>query len=298
MIRRRRFIVVAFGASILASSAAPLAQQSQARQITFRVVSVKPNKDGGPLTFGIQGSRFVATNIPVRLLIQRAYSTPNGGLLPGQVVGGPAWIDSARFDIDARLDDSRSLRPDDVMTMVRSMLEDRFQLETHSEPRRLPVFNLAIGKNGSKMTPASDQSPTTRPAAGSSSSRDPGAPPGRGIVRVIASPVGTSTVLTVTADAISVSRATSVLDQPTLANLLQSYAGRPVLDKTGLEGLFDVRLRFVLPLLSASPDAGAADTGAPSLFTAVEEQLGLTLEAGTDSVDVLVIDRIERPAAN
>src|SRR6516164_9212131 len=111
----RSIVASLVGASILAWPAAPLAQPSQGRQAAFSVVSIKPNKDGGPLTFGMQGSRFVATNIPVRLLIQRAYSTPNRGLLPGQVVGGPAWLDSARFDIDARPDDPQGLRPDDVM---------------------------------------------------------------------------------------------------------------------------------------------------------------------------------------
>jgi uncharacterized protein (TIGR03435 family) len=284
----------AVSASILASAIGfgPVSAQSpDGSRPRFAVVSVKPNKTGGPLTFGVQGGRFVATNIPIKLLIQRAYSTPSRGLLPEQIVGSVPWMDSDRFDIEAKPDgDMRTMSPDQLVAMIRALLDDRFRLTTHRETRELPLFNLVAGKNGPKLKPSASQLPPTRPTQSANASMS--GPPPRGTTRIVPTSSGNQTMLTLAGTAVPVSDPNTDLPLPMLVNLVQSYAGRPVQDKTGLKGLYDFQLQFVPDTLSAGTDSG------PSLFTALEEQLGLKLEPGRGPVEVLVVDRIQKPSEN
>lgn len=259
----------------------------------FAVASIKSAKGDGPLNFGIQGGRFIATNVPVKLLIQRAYSAPNKGLLPGQIIGGASWIDSSRFDIEATPEvDVRAMTPDQLMGMIQSLLEERFQLRTHRESREMPVFYLVVADRGPKMKLSADQTPPTRQVTPPPADATPGVPP-RGSARVIPSASGATSILTLVGIAIPVSSSDL---QPTLTNFLQSYSGRPVLDKTGLTGLYDFRLRFVPD--GISPGAAGLDVDAESFFTAVEGQLGLRLQTARGPAEVMVIDSIELPTAN
>ena len=260
----------------------------------FAVASIKPSsKTGGPVNFGIQGGRFIATNFSIKVLIQRAYSAPNKGLLPGQIIGGASWMDSSRFDIEATPElDVRTMAPEQLMEMIRSLLEDRFHLRTHRDTREMPIFHLVVAERGLKMRQSDDQTPPTRQVAPSPLDVASIVPP-RGSARVSMSSSGATSIVTLVGIAIPVS---SPGLQPTLTNFLQSYSGRPVQDKTGLVGLYDFRLRFVPDGLS--PGAAGLDVDAESFFTAVEGQLGLRLQAARGPAEVMVIDNIELPTEN
>jgi uncharacterized protein (TIGR03435 family) len=291
MNRRFRLAVCGFALASTARFGPAIAQAQDAGRPRFSVISIKPNRTGGPLTFGLQGGRFIATNIPVKLLIQRAYSTPSKGLLPEQIVGSVAWMDSDRFDIEATPDgDVRTMRPEQMSGMLRALLTDRFQLKTHAEARDLPLFNLVIAKSGTKMKLSASQLPPTRPVQAASASQT--GPPRRGTTRILPSSSGPQTMLTLSGTAVPISDPNTELPLPMLVNLVQSYAGRPVRDKTGLKGLYDFQLQFVADALSGATDS------TPSLFTALEEQLGLKLEAGKGPVEVLIVDRIQKPSEN
>src|SRR5262249_11466090 len=152
------------------------------------------------------------------------------------------------------------------------------------------VYNLVVSKDGLKLKLSADQ---TVPSVGTSApvALDPSAPPPRGQTRTIANPSGGTMLLTMSGSATPIS--------PDLVNLLQGFARRPLVDKTGLEGLFDFRLQFVMdtsPPALAAPVPAAADPSGPSFFTAVHEQLGLRLEPAKSFVDVLVVDSVQRPS--
>ncbi|MGH9240994.1 MAG: TIGR03435 family protein [Vicinamibacterales bacterium] len=142
--------------------------------------------------------------------------------------------------------------------MVQALLTERFQLKVHSEERQLPIYALVIGKDGHKLRPADD---AARPNVSGNS----------GLI---------------------VAQKISVLN---LARLLSPRLDRPVIDRTGLDGRYDFRLQWAL---EPGPAAGAADTSAPSLFTAIQEQLGLKLEVQKGPVQVMVIDSAQRPSEN
>ena len=112
---------------------------------------------------GAAGGRFTATNIPLRLLIQLAYQSPNAPLLPNQIVGGPDWVANDRFDIEAKPEGpARAIPMTEMWPLVRALLEDRFQLKVRRETRELPVFNLVVAKGGLKMKQSSDSTPLAR----------------------------------------------------------------------------------------------------------------------------------------
>jgi uncharacterized protein (TIGR03435 family) len=178
--------------------------------------------------------------------------------------------------------------------MVEAFLEDRFKLKVHRETRQLPVYNLVVAKNGMKIKLADDQTPPSFDDQ-EEAPFDAAAPPPRGeaITRSIASG---ETVLIGTAIGISPnlsSRRPHALLPHGLTTLLSGTVGRPVIDKTNLKGLFDFRLQFTPDRLLSNPDALGI-----SLFTAVEEQLGLKLESAKGPVEVIVIDSVAKPSEN
>jgi uncharacterized protein (TIGR03435 family) len=259
----------------------------------FAVASIKrnqsspaPNSIGAPMGAGYRsGGRFVAGNAPVTFLIQRAYAVQSF-----QVVGGPSWIDSEGYDIEAKPEGSTDQKR--MWLMVQTLLADRFKLSMHRATRDLPVYDLLAGKGGLKL-PAPQEGDcaevmTTFPGPG----QPRVAPPcGPGII-------GAGTGLNM--EGINVS-------MPAVAKLLSSLMGREVIDKTGFTGRFALHLEFAmddaLPGLPgpASPDASGQpmDPNArPSIRSALQEQLGLKLQPSTGPVDVFVIDRVERPTGN
>jgi len=199
-----------------------------------------------------------------RSLVAIAYGLPLREL--NRVIGGPAWIDSDadRYEVNAKIDDAdfASMRKDThdhpEALMEQSLLADRFHLKVHFETRDLPVYTLVVAKGGPKMTPAK-----------------PGEPP-----HLLGTGDGQNNVLT--AQAITVGQ---LVRSPLLRP-----EGRMVVDRTGLTAAYDFTLK--------SSIAGDPDSTGPSLFTAMEEQLGLKLIPTKAPLEVIVIDHIDRPDAN
>ncbi|MFZ0821595.1 MAG: TIGR03435 family protein [Candidatus Acidiferrales bacterium] len=261
----------------------------------YEVISVKPCKPGtsGGFTMNTPDG-YKATCALLIILIDYAYGIHYVEQLPG----APSWISSERFDVDARMDvpvaealqkmskDDRALAREQ---MLQALLADRFKLVAHRETRELSVYTLVIAKNGSKLkvVKPDDNSPDRIKDAD-----------GHAATNVVS--MGASGgAMTMTGQAVSMA---------TLARLLSVRVGRIVVDKTGLTGNFDFYMKFTAEeggLSAASSDApgGASslppsDPGAPSIFTAIQEGLGLKLEAVKAPIEVIVIDHIERPSGN
>ena len=262
-----------------------LSQRNPPKKPSFEVISIKRSSGARAAGAGIGGSsvrgnRVIMPNGTLRGLLQLAYQRPDGPpLLTDQIVGGPNWIDSDRYEVQATAagDERTTIPPDQLALMLQSMLEERFRLDAHLETRELPVYHLVIGKDGSKLKPSEDQTPTL--------------PPGQRPTGDIRGSIGgtiSSTSRTMRATAVPMSR---------LVNALIQQLGRLVIDKTNLQGLFDFNLQFSTtgPAGNAPP---AAEDPNPSLFTAVQEQLGLRLESTKGPVEVLVIESVEKPTEN
>jgi len=255
------------------------------------------------------------------MAFQRAGNTSLAGQL--QIVGGPSWMDSERYDIQAKTDCSGgTFSRDRLQLMVQSMLEDRFQLKAHQETRELPIYNLVVTRDGPKLKKSADQTtptvaaalpgpcepastantpPPFPPPGRGGNPFDPKSPPPRGAIMMMMGPAG----MTMRAGATRFDA---------IVRLLQNQLGRTIVDKTGLEGLYDFELTFSPEGLGSPfgrglpmppPPPGAASPSAPvtaadpvpSLFTAIQE-LGLKLESGKGPVEVLVIDSVEKPTDN
>ena len=313
----------------------PLLSQTPATtpKPSFEVVSIKPSQPGlGIRGGGPRGDRFTMTGATLRILVQQAYSRANNSPLGGQlqIIGGPNWMESERYDINAKADCSVGAPTrEQFQLMVQSLLEDRFQLKAHLETRELPVYNLVVGKDGPKMKKSEDQTPPPISAGGPPlpCAPAPAAPAGllpplppppapgqpfdmsklpRGVMIMMMTPTAGATM--------------QATGQPVggLIGMLQGQAGRPVFDKTDLKGLFDFKLNFMPENLptgntpfgpiggpggppigpAGAPPASTASDPVPSLFTAVQEQLGLRLESAKGPVDVVVIESAQKPTEN
>jgi uncharacterized protein (TIGR03435 family) len=248
----------------------------QSSQPAFEAVSIKRDISGrGPNVSPVSaaGDRFVTTGSNLLFILQFAYQRSDGGKLRySDIIGAPEWANSDAFDIQARAD--RAPTPEEMRRMVQSLLGDRFQLKAHLEKRELPVYELVLANGGPRLNPADLQSPGRQQLVG------------------MPSPSGSMTLKIRNTQ-------TSLAN---LSNTLQSYAGRPIIDRTGLAGMFDISLQFALETLSAATAAAGspspADPSGPSLFTAIQDQLGLKLEAAKGPVEVLVIDSVQKPSEN
>ncbi|HUB79221.1 MAG TPA: TIGR03435 family protein [Bryobacteraceae bacterium] len=243
---------------------------------SFEVVSIKLNQSGdigGGM--GPRGGRFRATNINLSGLVQYAYSPAGHSLLDAQVVGLPIWARTDRYDIEAKPPDGAPVGGgEQTRAMMRSLLEDRFHLKFHRETIDLPVYNLVTTKNG-PVLPADQTPPDPRQTFITFATEgSPLSPLPRGALRMVAGP--NTTVLT--GEAISV---------PRLVQLLQGRSDRIIIDKSGFTGLLDVQLTF-------GQDPAGED---PALFTAIQE-IGLKLQSAKAPVEVVVVDRVERPRPN
>jgi len=286
--RHLRGKVVLVVAAIAAAALSLTAQTPPAQKPQFEITSVKPNRLGraaGPPQVTAERGRFVGSNAYLRLLLQFAYRPAAGRTLRDtDIVGVPGWADMERFDIEAKTEGGLNPSPEQLRLMVQSLLEDRFQLKAHWETREMATYNLVVAKNGAKLKPSEDQSATSVDARDPQASR-------RGSVRTIANPSPSGITVTVSGNALPIE---------TVVSQLQSYAGRPVFDRTGLAGLFDMRIVFFMETRNANspPQPTASDPSIPSLTTAIEEQLGLKLESGKGPVEVLVIESVQEPSEN
>jgi len=258
--------------------------QSEGAKLTFEVASVKPNS-GDDRRVGIQlqpGGGLRTTGTTLKFLLTFAYDVRDF-----QVSGGPGWINSDRFDIVAKsergsaestADDMRKMTDAQLKTSVelvrqklQALLADRFQLTLHHETKEQPVYALVIGKNGHKL-----QESQVKEGEGRHMMMNRGELDGDGVQLEF------------------------------LASTLSSQLGRPVIDRTGLTGHYTFKLQW-------TPDPGQSmggplppgveappppDPNGPSIFTAIQEQLGLRLESQKGPVDLIVIDRVEKPSEN
>jgi uncharacterized protein (TIGR03435 family) len=259
----------------------------------FEIASIKPSQEQRFMMVRPLPGRLTAS-APVRLLMQNAYAVQSF-----QIVGGPAWIDSERYALEAKADGNASRAQ--IFLMLQSLLEDRFQLKIHRETRELPVYALVPARSGLKLPPPKEGScvesmtdTIPEPSRGRMQPAVPGGPPLAqcGRVGVMAAPPSARM------------QGGKVL-MPEFIRMLAMVLGRPVIDRTGFSGLFDVRLDFLpdemTPELPPPPPdaAGAAhDSNIPSIVSALPDQLGLRLESTKGPVEVIVIDHIERPSAN
>ncbi len=258
---------------------------AQSPRVSFEVASVKENTsvdDGGVISERTPG-RVRITNTSLRFILLHAFA-----LRDHQLIGAPEWTESARFDITATYPADATRTDQDRRAMLQTLLADRFGLKTHRETRELPMYALVMARKDGALGPRLVRSNVDcakwiaekRPQAGA------GGPSGL-------APGGQRSacmMLTTRRFIVGGTRTTQELTAS-----LQSLTGRPVVDRTGLTGAFDFDLEWtsgtIAPPVGANPPA---DDG-PSIFTALQEQLGLKLESTRGPFDVLVIDSIQRP---
>jgi len=276
-----------------------MSQPFFAQKDVFEAASIKPSQTGflrTPPRVAADGRRFTASNATVRMLLQFACSPGLGrSLRNADIIGAPGWTDTDRFEIEAKVQDGEPpVSREQMQRMVQALLSDRFQLKLHWDKRdNVEIYNLVSAKDGSKLKKSEDQTtPMIAPQLALAIS--PTALPPRGQVRTIANPSPGSMLLTISGASIPI--------VPDFVNAVQPYVGRPVVDRTALTGLFDFQLQFALDTsgISAAPNAApvAAEPSGTSVFSALQEQLGLKLESSKGAVDVLVVDTIQRPSEN
>jgi uncharacterized protein (TIGR03435 family) len=234
----------------------------------YEVASIKRNTDNEfRFAFRIQpDGSLAATGITLKRLLMTVYNVQDF-----RIVGGPEWVASSRWDLQAK--PNRAASPDEVRQMLRTLLEDRFRLRFHSESRKMPVYELAVDRKGSRLPRVKDGE--------------------------------TEPVVRVTTGSIQLTKATPA----TFASQLSYALGQPVVDKTSLSGEFDFALEWTP---ETGEDGGPTTAGlppgakvqppstpdGPSIFTAIPEQLGLRLKSGRGPVEVTVIDAAQMPTAN
>jgi bla regulator protein blaR1 len=232
---------------------------------TFDVISIRPQAPGDT-SFVVhmpRNGQFSARGAVATLVLMLAYDVQES-----QIIGGPNWFATEKWEIDAPRDDGITHSVEETRLMLQKMLENRFALRIHRETEQLPVYALTIAKGGPKFKPLEENGRTN------------------GTVRVASKSISLESV-----------------DLVRMAQVLATALGRPVIDRTGLTGRYNLNLQWDdAPI----PQGGVPglDVPAPpgdeygSIFTAIQDQLGLRLESQRAPVDVIVIDRIERPSAN
>jgi uncharacterized protein (TIGR03435 family) len=254
----------------------------------FDVISIKPSKTtvGGMGLAQSTADGISIINTTAKLLIANAY-----GVKQDLVSGGPSWVGSSEFDIDAKVLPAEGATPlhldrRQLKEMTKALLADRFELKVHAETRELPVYQLTLAKGGSKLKEA--QPGDTYP----NGVKGPDGKSHAGMMMMLNGRfIGQGIALSGLIDTLSL------------------VLHRPVIDKTGLSGKYDITLTLPrdepngTPLpppvgADASPANVTSESSNPSFFTTIEEQLGLRLESAKGPVEVLVIDHIEKPSAN
>lgn len=253
----------------------------------FEVVSVKPNRSGfaGGMEDLRQGGQYTATNETMRQLVRSAYQ-----LETFRIIGGPAWLDVDRFDIQAK---APSAAPrSEMLSMLRALLTERFRLRVRQELRELPIYVLVVARDANRQTGG-----RLRPGS-AETCVDRGDQP----VRVPAGELPSCGLLRAGPGAMSLRGVPLAF----LGSQLSSRVNRAIVDRTGLAGKFDVDLewtpseatRAAVAALTPGAEPQVVDPDRPGIFTALEEQLGLKLEPARGPVDVLIVESAEPPAAD
>jgi uncharacterized protein (TIGR03435 family) len=268
----------------------------------FEVASIKPstNCETSRSPAGVSPGRLTLPCISLRALIRAAYSAFVGETMSSrllEVMGGPAWLDSDRYDISAKSEGNAS-GPQMMGPMLQTLIEERFSVKVHREPRDSQVYVLTVAKNNPRLRPAKagctpmDLNNSSRPLPGDAPARYCGGGSGKSNGTALAT------------DLYAVTMAEFA------GRMITREVDRPVIDETGLTGPYDIHVEFVphrsrpegLTLVNgtASPDAASPqeDGAGPSIFVALQEQLGLKLSPAKRPLDVIVVDHAERPTAN
>jgi uncharacterized protein (TIGR03435 family) len=244
-----------------------LAVLAQTPRLTFEAASVKSNTSGqARMSAGVRGRTYTAVNTPLRPIIAAAHDL---SLESFRLIGGPAWIDADRFDVTGTMPEGAGRR--DLPGMLRALLLDRFKLAVHTETRESAIYALVVARSDRKL--------------------------GSGLRKVDidceVTPADRDRCQSQISDTI-VGRGQTL---SSLARMLSTFVGRRVVDQTGMTGGFDFDLQF--PELAAGPRGGGpADDAGGSVFTAVQEQLGLKLTSSKGPVEFVVIDSVEHPMEN
>ncbi len=240
----------------------PMLHLSAAVGPRFEVVSIHPSPDDAPFFAKPPANgKFLATGIVARLMVMFAFNVQES-----QIADGPSWITSDRWNVEAKSEaGGKNYSPEESRQMLQNMLQARFTLRAHRETHERPAYVLTIAKGGPKLK-ASESGTTNIRVSGNSISLEGG-------------------------------------DIPRMIQLLSSALGKPVVDQTGLNGRYDISLQWDdAPV----PDGGilgldahsTSDPNRGSIFSAIQNQLGLRLVSQQAPVEIIVIDKIERPSEN
>ena len=288
------FTILACSGFLAFSSAGAIAQSAN----SFEVASIKPSDPNSPgVGFRISPGALDIRGTTLSLLIQSAYNVRDF-----QISGGPGWMRSDRYDVMAKYERGAAASPDianvearqkeeeEQRERIRALLADRFRLRIRRETKEMQAYVLTQEKSGSKLKEAKKEEPA--PAFASNGSKNPERPPGARI--------------RIGRGSITAQSATSDF----LAQMLSQQLGRPVIDETGLKGVYDFALEWTpdpgqgigpgfAPPAGPRPDAPApAEPGGTSIFSAIQEQLGLKLDSRKAPVEVIVIESVEKPSEN
>ena len=250
-------------------------------------VTLRPGETTQAFPGGIQqGGRWFASYAPLVQILRSAYPEY---VLPGQIIGGPEWVNVERFEVDART--GANVPRDQIRLMLQRLLAERFKLSLRTESRPFDVYALVMargdGRLGPRLRPQAVDCAAARAAgrSGGGVEARPTPEEARCFQRSENGPNGTIRF-----------RAPAFTIDGGLTTLIRGSVDRPIVDRTGLTGLFDIDLEF---MPSSARERGNVDLdAAPSLFTALQEQLGLKLEPRRESLNVLVIEHVEMPTPN
>ena len=275
--------------------------QQAADRPRFEVASIKPNvSNDGRISVNRTGSRYTASGISLALLIRNAYNVQEF-----QVIGMPAWGNSDRFDIVATMPADPDPAPPSPgvpsrqSLMVQALLEERFRLAVHKATREMPVYALVMANSDRKLGPSLRRS-TVDCAAMIAATRARGSVPSlppSGELPPCSSSVAPGNIVVRSQTMAEIATALSRLTNT------GSSLGRLIVDRTGLEGYYDVDLHFApdrIPNVGPAGPQGLPpiDPDAASIYAAMREQLGLKLDSQRAPVEVIVIDRVEKPTAD
>jgi bla regulator protein BlaR1 len=259
---RGKLVLAKAGVAALAQPIlAGWARATQAQATSFEVASIRPSQPGTRGTYlnlPPPGREFTSKNVPLSTLIQVAYHIQDY-----QLSGGPGWMASGPFDIAAKADHDADR--EEIRRMLQALLADRFKLAVRRETKELPIYELVVGKNGSKLPEAAEGDGGFRWGGGRINGRK--------------------------------------VSMEDFVEVLSVSMGRPVLDRTALTGIYDIKLQWT-PAHFVSPEGPGVkneppiDPDGPSIFTAIQEQLGLKLEARKGPVETIVVEHAERPSEN
>jgi uncharacterized protein (TIGR03435 family) len=261
---RRVAVCFLLAASLLAQAPAHIPAD-----LRFEVASLKPSNgtvQGGGIRPAPGGQRYEARNCPIKLMIQVAYRVK-----AEQIVGGPSWLDTDRFDMDAEAEKPSGI--DELHVMLMNMLVDRLHLTFHREKREMPIYALTVDKGGAKLKPHQ------------------------------AANGGDPWIDQTTEKFLHIKMTATAVTLDYLAFRLSALMDRPVVDLTNAPGGYDFNLEYTQDLPLGFPAGGRIngeepDTSGPSVFDALKQQLGLELKAQKGLAEVIVIDHVERPTDN